>query len=81
MIRHQEEEQTATVKHGAVNMGDNLCEILDVTPGTGKAALKQKYVTTCKCALRMRLSYFILIPLRKSSLNYASSNYTRSCEM
>ena len=69
------------MKHSAVNMGDSLCEILDITPGTGKAAFKQKYVTTCKCALRTHLSCFILIPLRKSSLNYASLNYTRSCEM
>lgn len=56
--------------------GRQLCGILDITLGTGKAALKYKYVTTCKCALRIHLSYFMFIPLRKSFLNCA-----RSCKM
>lgn len=45
------------------------------------AALKQEHVRTGECALRIRLSAFIFIPLRSSSLNYASSNYTVSAEM
>lgn len=45
------------------------------------AALKREHVRTCKCAVRIHLPALIFVPLRSSSLNYASSNYTVSGEM
>lgn len=64
--------QPGTVSIGISSLRNNICI---VEKRKKKTALKQKHATTCECALRIHLSYIIFIPLRKSFLNYASSNY------
>lgn len=70
-------KETTTVQPGVVNMGGST--LWNVR--SNAVALKREHVRTCKCALGMHLSGFIFIPLRNSSLNYATSHYTVSAEM
>lgn len=76
-----QEGHTAVMRQERLTWESTLYEILDVAPGMGKVSLKQKCITIYKCTLRIHLSYFIFIPWRSSFLIYASSTYTRSCEI